>query len=130
MNPSAGLGALTAMGDAVVLANYINTLTTVGSEDVEKVLKAYTAERYPVGKASVEISADRSKTIKQDFTARLMRAIIKHIPKWLWIAINAKSIRSRPQISFLPLVEDKCKVKVFHQPSLKDTRPKDMAVDV
>ncbi|KAF9985210.1 hypothetical protein BGZ79_005468, partial [Entomortierella chlamydospora] len=62
---SARLGALIAMGDAVVLDNYINTLTTVESEDVEKVLKAYKTERYPVGKASVEISADRSKTIKQ-----------------------------------------------------------------
>ncbi|KAF9373608.1 hypothetical protein BGX21_004376 [Mortierella sp. AD011] len=65
MNPSGGLGAQTAMGDAVVLANYINTLTTVESADVEKALKAYKKERYPIGKDAVKTSAAMFNFIKQ-----------------------------------------------------------------
>ncbi|KAF9147709.1 hypothetical protein BGX20_006580, partial [Mortierella sp. AD010] len=57
MNPSGGLGAQVAIGDADVLANYINTLSSVDSEDVENALKAYKIERYPVAKASVDSSA-------------------------------------------------------------------------
>ncbi|KAF9343154.1 hypothetical protein BGX26_006180 [Mortierella sp. AD094] len=65
MNSSAGLGALTAVGDAVVLANYINTLTSVESEEVEDALKAYTIERYPIDRTAVETSAAVFKGIKQ-----------------------------------------------------------------
>ncbi|KAF9377590.1 hypothetical protein BGX21_003156 [Mortierella sp. AD011] len=130
MNPSAGLGAQTAMGDAVVLANYINTLTTVEPEDVEKVLKAYKAERYPIGKAAVATSASVFKGIQQNFVARLVRAILRNMPRWLLFAISARSVRSRPQISFLPLAEDKCQIKALCQPSLEKTRPKNMATSV
>ncbi|KAF9346624.1 hypothetical protein BGX26_001866 [Mortierella sp. AD094] len=127
MNPSGGLGAQAAMGDAVVLANYINTLTSVEFEDVEKVLKAYRDERYPHGKEGVKASAIMFNIIKQNFMGRLVRAILRHIPVWLWFTIRAKSVQSRPQISFLPLAEDKCEIKATHQPSLEKTRPKDMA---
>ncbi|KAF9166435.1 hypothetical protein BGX21_001131 [Mortierella sp. AD011] len=65
MNPSGGLGAQTAMGDAVVLANYINTLITVESEEVEKALKAYKNERYPISRDAVKTSASMSNIIKQ-----------------------------------------------------------------
>ncbi|KAF9155703.1 hypothetical protein BGX20_004387, partial [Mortierella sp. AD010] len=65
MNPSGGLGAQTAMSDAVILANYINTLHTVELEDVEKALKAYRDERYPIGKHAVETSAAMFNIIKQ-----------------------------------------------------------------
>ncbi|KAF8943440.1 hypothetical protein BGZ46_006505, partial [Entomortierella lignicola] len=56
MHPAAGLGAQSAMNDAVILANYINTLRTIKSEDVEEVLKAYKDERYPIAKAAFKNS--------------------------------------------------------------------------
>ncbi|KAF9343499.1 hypothetical protein BGX26_005631 [Mortierella sp. AD094] len=122
MNPSGGLGAQTTMSHAVVLANYINTLATVESEEVEKVLKAYKDERYPIGKAGVESSAAMSKMVKQGLMGKIVRAILGHMPDWLWFAIRAKSVRCRPQISFLPPAEDKCQIKALHQPSLENTR--------
>ncbi|KAF9346623.1 hypothetical protein BGX26_001865 [Mortierella sp. AD094] len=54
MSRSGGLGAQIAMSDAVVLANYINILTSVGPEDVEKALMAYKTEQYPFGKIAVK----------------------------------------------------------------------------
>ncbi|KAG0007377.1 hypothetical protein BGZ80_004727 [Entomortierella chlamydospora] len=130
MSPAGGLGAQTAMGDAVVLANYINTLTTVESEDVEKALKAYRNERYPIGKEGVETSAAMFSIIKQDLMGRVIRFILSHMPRWLWFQILARSVRCRPQISFLPLAEDTCQIKAMHQPSLQNTRPKNMATSV
>ncbi|KAF9157249.1 hypothetical protein BGX20_004047 [Mortierella sp. AD010] len=130
MSPSGGLGAQTAMGDAVVLANYINALTTVESEDVEKALKAYRDERYPIGKDGVKTSAAMFNIIKQGLAGKIVRFILGHMPRWLWFEIRARSVRCRPQISFLPLAEDKCQIKPLYQPSLEKTRPKHKAVDV
>ncbi|KAG0001402.1 hypothetical protein BGZ80_001503 [Entomortierella chlamydospora] len=129
MNPSGGLGAQTAMSDAVILANYINTLHTVELEDVEKALKTYRNERYPIGKQAVETSAVMFNIIKQDWRGRMIRYILKYIPRWLWFMIRAQSVRCRPQISFLPLAEDKCQIKAIHQPSLEKTRPKNTAAN-
>ncbi|KAF9207695.1 hypothetical protein BGZ49_010729 [Haplosporangium sp. Z 27] len=130
MHPAAGLGAQSAMNDAVVLANYINTLTTIESGDVEKALKAYKDERYPVAKAAIKRSSGSADSIKQGYGGRIKRFIVKHMPNWLWLAVLSDSCRSRPQISFLPLAEDKCKVKPMYQPSLEKTRPKNMAMSV
>ncbi|KAF9155704.1 hypothetical protein BGX20_004388 [Mortierella sp. AD010] len=129
MSPAAGLGAQTAMGDAVVLANYINTLTTVESEDVEKVLKAYRDERYPIAKKNAGASAAMSSRVKQGLVGKIVRFILGHMPRWLWFQILARSVQCRPQISFLPLAEDNCPIKAMYQPSLEKTRPKNMATN-
>ncbi|KAF9170196.1 hypothetical protein BGX21_011185 [Mortierella sp. AD011] len=129
MNPSGALGAQTAMGDAVVLANYINTLTTIESEEVEKALRAYKEERYPLGKEGVETSAAMFNIYKQGFVGKIVRGILGYMPRWLWFQIRARGVRCRPQISFLPLAQDKCQIKAMHQPSLENTRPKNMAAD-
>ncbi|KAF9356663.1 hypothetical protein BGX26_004936 [Mortierella sp. AD094] len=130
MNPSGGLGAQSAMSDAVTLGNYINSLTSVESKDVERILKAYKAERYPIGKTAMQTSAGMANIIKLNLTGKIVRWIMNHMPEWLWLAISAKSLRSRPQISFLPPANDKCSVKPFYQPSLENTRPKDSAASV
>jgi hypothetical protein len=41
----------------------------------------------------------------------------------LWKKIIAKGTASRPQVSFLPLVEDKGTTRPIPQPSLKKTLP-------
>ncbi|KAF8922851.1 hypothetical protein BGZ52_010855 [Haplosporangium bisporale] len=56
MNPSGAAGALTAMHDAVTLANWIHTLRLPEVSDLETVFKEYQTERYPVAKAAFESS--------------------------------------------------------------------------
>ncbi|KAF9203189.1 hypothetical protein BGZ49_006685 [Haplosporangium sp. Z 27] len=119
MHPAAGLGAQSAMCDAVVLANYIEALATVESRDVEKALKDYKDERYEIAKSAVQTSADMANIIKQDRDGKVARFIMNHMPKWLWASIRLKLASYRPQISFLPLIEDRCRVKATHQPSLR-----------
>ncbi|KAG0021953.1 hypothetical protein BGZ81_008732 [Podila clonocystis] len=56
MNPAAGAGAVTAIQDAVTLANWINTLQSTSPDELDTIFKNYKEERYPVAKASFEIS--------------------------------------------------------------------------
>lgn len=46
---------------------------------------------------------------------------MKRMPKWLLRKIMISMSVSRPQVSFLPLVEDKGQVKALYQASLQKT---------
>ncbi|KAF9315984.1 hypothetical protein BG003_002444 [Podila horticola] len=56
LNPAGGAGALTAIQDAVALANWICTLQTKKASEIEKSFKEYHAERYPLVKQAYETS--------------------------------------------------------------------------
>jgi len=56
MNPSGALGAVSAIHDAVTLANWMSTLRLPGPKEVQDIFKEYRAERYPVAKANFETS--------------------------------------------------------------------------
>ncbi|KAG0258577.1 hypothetical protein BG011_003206 [Mortierella polycephala] len=122
-----GDGGQTAMNDALVLANYLNTLVSNDVEEVQRVLRAYKEEQFPHGKAAVKISAGMTNFVKHDFMGFIARKVINNIPRSIWFMIRAKTCAYRPQIAFLPHVEDKGTHKPIHQPSLETTRPKNMA---
>ncbi|KAF9424441.1 hypothetical protein BGZ76_003525 [Entomortierella beljakovae] len=124
MNPTGGLGAQSAMNDAVVLANYIYSLASIDSKEVEKALKAYKRERYPLAKNALRDSAIVARAIRPGFVGDLMKSVLRNMPRWLWLLANSKALRNRPQIAFLPLAEDKSTSKALPQPSLKVTRGK------
>ncbi|KAF9195143.1 hypothetical protein BGZ51_004570 [Haplosporangium sp. Z 767] len=129
MTPAAGLGARTAMNDAVVLANYINTLESNDIVEIERILKEYKDERYEPGKDAVKLSSSMMRIIKHDFMGAVFRKLLHNAPRSMWHTIRAKSSAYRPQISFLPLVEDHGTYRPSHQPSLEKTRPKDTVAD-
>ncbi|KAG0342028.1 hypothetical protein BG000_007221 [Podila horticola] len=56
MNPSGGAGAMTAIQDAVALANWISTLQAPTPPDIEAIFKEYKVERYPAAKQAVSIT--------------------------------------------------------------------------
>ncbi|KAF9004134.1 hypothetical protein BGZ52_009220, partial [Haplosporangium bisporale] len=56
LNPSGGVGAVTAMHDAIALANWICTLESKEQPDIEAIFKEYKAERYPVAKEAFDLS--------------------------------------------------------------------------
>ncbi|KAF9292662.1 hypothetical protein BGZ74_000216 [Mortierella antarctica] len=58
-----GAGALTAMHDAVTLANWICTLEAPSPSEIEDIFKEYRAERYPVAKEAFETSQVFTKTL-------------------------------------------------------------------
>lgn len=50
-----------------------------------------------------------------------MRTVIKHVPKWIWRKYMIKISEARPQVSFLPLVDDTGTARPAYQPSLHKT---------
>ncbi|KAG0339380.1 hypothetical protein BG000_002241 [Podila horticola] len=121
MNPCGAAGAVTAMHDAVTLANWISTLRFPSMTDLDQVFKEYRAERYPVAKEAFETSQMFAKMAGKTLMAVFVRSSMKRVPSWLWKRLLIKMSQARPQCSFLPLVEDKGEVKPLLQPSLHKT---------
>ncbi|KAF9017030.1 hypothetical protein BGZ52_005431 [Haplosporangium bisporale] len=119
MSPAGGSGAITAIHDAVTLANWLSTLRFADNKKIEEVFKEYRAERYPVAKVAFETTV--SSTSAQNMLSVLIRGMMKRLPAWLWRRLCLKMIGGRHQASFLPLVEDNAPVKPVYQHSLHKT---------
>ncbi|KAF9326181.1 hypothetical protein BG006_010372, partial [Podila minutissima] len=122
-NPAGAAGALTAMHDAVALANWICALHPKKPADIDLAFKEYYKERFPIAKETFENSQLMSKLVGKNFQAIVVKNMLKRLPPWLWKKMNMKALKARPQASFLPLVEDKGTVPPMHQPSLYKTLP-------
>ncbi|KAF9302503.1 hypothetical protein BGZ74_005264, partial [Mortierella antarctica] len=121
LNPAAGAGAVSAIHDAVTLANWIITLKSKSLPEVEKIFKEYYAERYPVAKAAFKTSQLFSKLMTKSLVGFVTKAIFKSAPAWLWFRVIVNMSLVRPQVSFLPLVKDTGSVPPLPQPSLVKT---------
>ncbi|CAO3564958.1 unnamed protein product [Mortierella alpina] len=123
MTPAAGLGAVSALQDAVILANYMSVLKTNDPEEITKLFKYYQMERAPQTRAAVATSANLTRVFGRTWFSALLRMLLPYTPKWLWFLMLSKSRLCRPQISFLPPANDKGSKRPLHQPSLDRTRP-------
>ncbi|KAG0050058.1 hypothetical protein BGZ89_003974 [Linnemannia elongata] len=132
-NPAGGVGASNALHDAIVLANLINGLPfhPIASE-IEAAFKAYRDERYDLVNAAFDNSkvhrtmAGQEKVqMGEGLQSKLTRYISKHIPKWVFDQIQIQATSYRPQVAFLPLVEDTGRYRPAPQPSLSVKTPMD-----
>ncbi|KAG0342032.1 hypothetical protein BG000_007225 [Podila horticola] len=121
LNPAGGAGALSAMHDAVALANWICSLESTKLSEIESVFQEYQAERLPIAKQTFATSQMFSKMGGKDFSAMVLRGFIKRMPAWLWRRVLIKMCQARPKASFLPLVEDKGTERPLYQASFEKT---------
>ncbi|KAG0091418.1 hypothetical protein BGZ93_003274 [Podila epicladia] len=121
MNPTGGAGALTAMHDAVTLANWINTIEIAAVDNIEAIFKEYRKERHPIAKDAFETSQMFSRILGKSMVSLVARAVMKQLPDWLWRRLMVRMSHMRHQASFLPLIESKGTVKPEYQPSLEKT---------
>ncbi|KAF8977191.1 hypothetical protein BGZ46_007575 [Entomortierella lignicola] len=107
--PSAGLGAVNAIQDAVVLANCIYEMKDNSFESVEEALKGYRKLRYDEAKLQYETSKFSGKVFYgHTLIERLMRyAIVNLMPQSVHSSNFIKTVMFRPQIAFLPLVSNR-----------------------
>ncbi|KAG0373018.1 hypothetical protein BGX24_012273 [Mortierella sp. AD032] len=105
LNPSAGQGAVTAIHDAISLANLIYTLDSTSQKDITRIFNLYKAERYPIVLEAFKSSEFLSKRIERTLMGILARWMSRHTPLWLWKIMLAKSVKHRPTASFLPAVQ-------------------------
>ncbi|KAF9912574.1 hypothetical protein EC991_009999 [Linnemannia zychae] len=118
-NPYGGVGGTNAMLDAVVLANRINGLPFHPvAEEIEAAFKAYKDERFYWAQNAYESSRVHRAMVGQSTASKCSRYAVKHIPAWLFKRIQARAFSYRPQVAFLPLVEDNGRVKRAPQASL------------
>ncbi|KAG0330714.1 hypothetical protein BG000_011560 [Podila horticola] len=121
LNPAGGAGALSAMHDAIALANWICVVQKTSVPELELIFKEYYIERLPSVQAQFATSNMLKNVGGKTFTAAITRAVFKRSPAWLWRKVMTKRTSERPIASFLPLVEDQGSVKPKYQPSLHKT---------
>ncbi|KAG0093384.1 hypothetical protein BGZ92_005855 [Podila epicladia] len=118
MHPSAGLGAVSAIHDAIVLANVLHDLPSKNPDDITRAFLAYKDERYPLAKVSWDTSHKMSQVLGKTWINAMIRFGINHMPDWIWTKALSRMYGYRPQVGFLPLVKDRGSVKPAPQPSL------------
>ncbi|KAF9932218.1 hypothetical protein BGZ67_004860 [Mortierella alpina] len=93
----------------------------IGDEDMEKMFKEYQSERLPSVKADFAFGQRMAHVSARNFKAKIVRYMAKNMPDWLWTFSHTKNVANRPQVAFLPLVQDEGTVKPQYQPSLHKT---------
>ncbi|KAG0282525.1 hypothetical protein BGZ96_000379 [Linnemannia gamsii] len=118
-NPSGGAGATNAMHDAVILANYIDSLPDCPSADeIEKAFLAYRVDRIKWVEDVFEQSKLFRTMVDKGIKATIVRFILKYAPAAVMKARNERQASYKPQAAFLPLDEVDPLVKAIYQPSL------------
>ncbi|KAF9936714.1 hypothetical protein BGZ65_002115 [Modicella reniformis] len=119
MHPAAGLGAVSAIHDAVVLASRLFGLPSTGVEDIEDVFREYRAERYPLAINSYRTSKQMANMTAQGWINVLFRKFTQHMPLFVWFKVLDGMMAYRPQCTFLPIIPDRGTQKPAEQTSLK-----------
>ncbi|KAF9350998.1 hypothetical protein BGX26_010885, partial [Mortierella sp. AD094] len=120
--PSAGLGAVNAIQDAVVLANSIYEMKVTSYDTITDALNEYREQRYDEAKTQYESSKFSGKIFYgHTMMERAIRhVIVNYMPPSVQTHGVAKSMAYRPQIAFLPLTPNRGTADVIPQkPSAK-----------
>ncbi|KAF9582644.1 hypothetical protein BGW38_010936 [Lunasporangiospora selenospora] len=130
LHPSAGLGAVNAMHDAIILASRLYGLMGQpenGSADgtlhytvegIEEVLKAYQDERKPLATISYEASQQMAQLLGRNWISRMVRKILNTLPEWFMYGFFDRLMAYRPQVTFLPLPKQPGSIPPAPQTSL------------
>ncbi|KAG0038413.1 hypothetical protein BGZ82_000295 [Podila clonocystis] len=73
MHPSAGLGAVSAIHDAIVLANVLHDLSSKNLDDITRAFQSYKDERYPLAKVSWDTSHKMSQVLGKTWINAMVR---------------------------------------------------------
>ncbi|KAF9325996.1 hypothetical protein BG006_010550 [Podila minutissima] len=118
-----GDGAVCAMHDAVVLANWINVLGHDSTqEEVEKAFKEYKNERWPYVVQAYNHSQSNGHLIGSTFRGKFARWLVNHLPKSILEKSAVAHVGNRPRAAFLPPPPVRGSVKPDAQPSLTKTQ--------
>ncbi|KAG0372858.1 hypothetical protein BGX24_012499, partial [Mortierella sp. AD032] len=122
LNPAGGLGAVSAMHDAIALANLLYAMPSATSKDITKVFEVYHMERRPAVIDSYKTSQQMSKIHKAGIEGALVSYFVTHMPTWLWRVMMAKTLRFRPQVGFIKRIEVTGTVVSIASPSEQKAR--------
>ncbi|KAI1308396.1 hypothetical protein EDD11_004325 [Mortierella claussenii] len=104
-----GDGAVNAMQDAVVLANCLFNMPDTTTASLTAAFEEYVRQRYHRADAQIQRSKTMGKiTAGQTWTERFIRYVmLNYMPEWVQQRSLAKTFEYRPQVAWLPLVENR-----------------------
>ncbi|KAF9355356.1 hypothetical protein BGX26_006672 [Mortierella sp. AD094] len=107
--PGAAEGAVMAMKDAVVLANCLYNMRDKSDNSIKTAFANYYRQRYREAEDMAKSSAFVTRIMcGHKWTDRLLRkAVIRCYPDWLKRKVTNMIYSNRPQINWLPLVENR-----------------------
>ncbi|KAF8940698.1 hypothetical protein BGZ58_005234 [Dissophora ornata] len=117
MLPSAGQGAINAMQDAVIIANCLYDLKSTSHRHIELALEDYKAQRYTHAKKQVKISSTVGKVLYgQKWMEKFVRkAVFNWLPTTFEERSFIKSVEYRPQLTFLPFIDNPNNMPILPQ---------------
>lgn len=77
-------GAVTAIHDAIALANVLYAMPSKSSSDITKAFEEYRSERYPAAKEAFENSQLMSKITDRSLIGAVIFYLYTNMPMWLW----------------------------------------------
>ncbi|KAK3830611.1 MAG: hypothetical protein J3R72DRAFT_455830 [Linnemannia gamsii] len=122
LNPSGGHGAVTAMHDAIALANLLYALPSKTSSDVTRIFQEYQEERYPAVIQSFKKSQFLSKSMEKGIMGTVFLYLTTRMPLWLWKIALAKMVGFRPQLGFVEAIAVKGTIAPVAPPSEQKAR--------
>ncbi|KAG0279881.1 hypothetical protein BGZ95_011984 [Linnemannia exigua] len=122
LNPAGGHGAVTAMHDAIALANLLYAMPTTTLDEITSVFEEYRQERYPAVIESFNSGQQLSKIHQAGYVGAVVSFLMSHIPMWLWRIMMAQTVRFRPQVGFMKRIELKGTIVPVFSPSEQKAR--------
>ncbi|KAG0304683.1 hypothetical protein BGZ97_001381 [Linnemannia gamsii] len=123
LNPSGAQGAVSAMHDAIALANLVYALPPKPSaSDIEKMFAEYQAERLVHVTESFNNSKALSKVMERGLVGTIALFIRTHFPSWLMKIMIRRNILHRPQAGFVEAIPNKGSVPATVSPSTEKAR--------
>ncbi|KAK5823679.1 hypothetical protein F5H01DRAFT_363343 [Linnemannia elongata] len=122
LHPNGGQGAVTAIHDAIALANILYAMPSKSLPDFANAFEEYRSERYPTAKEAFENSQLMSKITDRSFIGSVIFYLYTNMPMWLWRMMLVKLVRFRPQAGFLEALEMKGSVVPAPSPSEERAR--------
>ncbi|KAF9151493.1 hypothetical protein BG015_006592 [Linnemannia schmuckeri] len=97
--------AVTAMHDALALANLLYAMPTETDQDVSKVFEEYQKVRLPAVMEAFNYSQGISKILGRGIFGAIYLYVMTHMPTWLWRIVLANTVKFRPQVGCLKAIE-------------------------
>ncbi|KAF9547149.1 hypothetical protein EC957_008829 [Mortierella hygrophila] len=123
LNPSGAQGAVSAMHDAIALANLIYALPLRShASDIEKMFSEYQTERLVHVTESFNNSKAISTVMERGLVGTIALFIQTHFPSRLMTIMIRRQILNRPQAGFLETIPLKGSVPAIVSPSTEKAR--------
>ncbi|KAF9095907.1 hypothetical protein BGX29_008831 [Mortierella sp. GBA35] len=116
LNPAGGQGAMTAMHDAIAIANLIYALPSNTTTEIEQAFTEYWTERYSAAAEAFNGSQMLAKFMDKGISGRIALFVAQNLPNWMWRIFVRKRVMLRPQAGWLKEIPSKGSVYPIPSP--------------